>query len=80
MRLCINAQLVDTKTDFPLWSERYDREMKDVFEVQDDIAHSIADALRITLTPHEQQSWRSSRRRTCRRTTFIFAGAVTRGG
>lgn len=54
-RLRINAQLVDTRTDFPLWSERYDREMKDVFEVQDDIAHSIADALRITLTPQEQQ-------------------------
>jgi non-specific serine/threonine protein kinase len=53
-RLRINAQLVDTKTDFPLWSERYDREMKDVFEVQDDIARSIADALRITLTAQEQ--------------------------
>jgi serine/threonine protein kinase/tetratricopeptide (TPR) repeat protein len=55
-RLRINAQLVDTGTDFPLWSERYDREMKDVFEVQDDIAHSIAEALRITLTPQEQQA------------------------
>ena len=30
-RLRINAQLVDTGTDFPLWSERYDRELKDVF-------------------------------------------------
>jgi tetratricopeptide (TPR) repeat protein len=47
---------VDTRTDFPLWSERYDREMKDVFEVQDEIAHKIADALRITLTPQEQQA------------------------
>ena len=41
-RLRINAQLVDTHTDFSLWSDRYDREMKDVFEVQDDIARSIA--------------------------------------
>lgn len=55
-RLRINAQLVDTTTDFPLWSERYDREMKDVFEVQDDIARSIAEALRITLTPQEQKA------------------------
>jgi non-specific serine/threonine protein kinase len=55
-RLRINTQLVDTGTDFPLWSERYDREMKDVFEVQDDIAHSIAEALRITLTPQEQKA------------------------
>jgi len=52
-RLRINAQLVDTHTDFPLWSERYDREMQDVFEVQDEIARKIAEALRITLSPQE---------------------------
>jgi serine/threonine protein kinase/tetratricopeptide (TPR) repeat protein len=55
-RLRINAQLVDTHTDFPLWSERYDREMKDVFEVQDEIARKIAEALRVTLTPQEEQA------------------------
>ncbi|HVS01904.1 MAG TPA: protein kinase, partial [Thermoanaerobaculia bacterium] len=55
-RLRINAQLVDTKTDFPVWSERYDREMEDVFELQDDIARKIAEALRVTLTPQEQQA------------------------
>jgi len=55
-RLRINAQLVDTRTDFPVWSERYDRQMEDVFEVQDDIARSIAEALRITLTPQEKQA------------------------
>ncbi len=55
-RLRINAQLVDASTDFPLWSERYDREMKDVFEVQDEIAQKIAAALRITLSPSEQQA------------------------
>ncbi|HEV8658007.1 MAG TPA: tetratricopeptide repeat protein, partial [Thermoanaerobaculia bacterium] len=53
-RLRINAQLVDTHTDFPVWSERYDREMKDVFEVQDEIARKIADALRVTLSPQEE--------------------------
>ena len=53
-RLRINAQLVDTQTDFPLWSERYDREMKDVFEVQDEIARRIAEALRIRLSAQEQ--------------------------
>ncbi len=55
-RLRINAQLIDTQTDFPIWSERYDREMKDVFEVQDEIARKIADALRITLSPQEQEA------------------------
>jgi non-specific serine/threonine protein kinase len=55
-RLRINAQLVDAATDFPLWSERYDREMEDVFEVQDEIAQKIAAALRITLSPQEQRA------------------------
>ncbi len=55
-RLRINAQLIDTATDFPLWSDRYDREMKDVFEVQDEIARKIAEALRITLSPQEQEA------------------------
>jgi len=55
-RLRINTQLVDTQTDFPLWSERYDREMKDVFEVQDEIARKIAEALRVTLSPQELEA------------------------
>jgi non-specific serine/threonine protein kinase len=55
-RLRINAQLVDTQTDFPLWSERFDREMKDVFEVQDEIARKIAEALRVTLSPQELEA------------------------
>jgi serine/threonine protein kinase len=55
-RLRINVQLVDTHTDFPLWSERFDREMKDVFEVQDEMARKIAEALRITLSPQELEA------------------------
>lgn len=55
-RLRINAQLVDAATDFPIWSERYDREMEDVFAVQDEIASKIAAALRITLSPQEQEA------------------------
>jgi serine/threonine protein kinase/Tfp pilus assembly protein PilF len=55
-RLRINAELIDSGTEFPLWSERYDREMKDVFEVQDEIARNIAEALRVTLSPQEEQA------------------------
>ncbi|MHB0970211.1 MAG: protein kinase domain-containing protein [Thermoanaerobaculia bacterium] len=55
-RLRINTQLIDTRTDYPLWSERYDRDMQDVFAVQDEIARNIADALRITLTPQEREA------------------------
>ena len=53
-RLRINTQLVDAASGFPVWSERYDREMSDIFAVQDEIAHKIAEALRIQLTPQEQ--------------------------
>ena len=55
-RLRITAQLVDAATDSPLWSERYDREMADVFEVQDEIARKIAEALRVKLSPQEEQA------------------------
>jgi serine/threonine protein kinase len=55
-RLRINAQLVDARTDFPMWSERFDREMKDVFEVQDEMARKIAEALRVTLSPEELEA------------------------
>src|SRR5580700_550235 len=55
-RLRISAQLVDTQTDFPLWSDRFDREMKDVFEVQDEMARRIAEALRVTLSPEELEA------------------------
>ncbi len=53
-RLRINTQLVDAASGFPVWSERYDREMSDIFAVQDEIAHKIAEALRIRITPQEQ--------------------------
>ena len=55
-RLRITTQLIDTQTDFPVWSERFDREMKDVFEVQDEIAQKIAEALRVTLSPQELEA------------------------
>jgi serine/threonine protein kinase/tetratricopeptide (TPR) repeat protein len=54
-RLRINAQLVDTRTDLTVWAERFDRELKDIFDVQEEIARSIAQALRITLSPQEEK-------------------------
>jgi serine/threonine protein kinase/tetratricopeptide (TPR) repeat protein len=54
-RLRITAQLVEARTGTSAWAERYDRELSDVFEVQDEIARNIAQALRITLTPREEK-------------------------
>jgi non-specific serine/threonine protein kinase len=55
-RLRITAQLVETRTGTSVWAERYDRELSDVFEVQDEIARNITQALRITLTPQEEKA------------------------
>ncbi len=48
-RLRITAQLIDAATGYQLWSERYDRVVEDVFALQDEIARTIADRLRLTL-------------------------------
>ncbi|MBI3576254.1 MAG: winged helix-turn-helix domain-containing protein [Gammaproteobacteria bacterium] len=61
-RLRVNAQLVDAATGFQLWAERYDRDMKDVLDVQDDITAKIVNALSVELTEAERQ--RSARRYT----------------
>lgn len=49
----ITAQLVSTDDGFHVWSEAYDREMTDVLAVQDEIGHSVADALKIRLAPQD---------------------------
>jgi serine/threonine protein kinase/Tfp pilus assembly protein PilF len=48
-RLRIQAQLINVSDGYHLWSERYDRELQDIFEVQDEIARTIASRLRVTL-------------------------------
>jgi adenylate cyclase len=55
-RVRITAQLIDVNSDSHLWSETYDRELKDVFAIQDDIARSIVAALEVTLTPRERRA------------------------
>ena len=48
-RVRINAQLIDGRTDKHLWSDSYDRELKDIFAVQDEISAAIVDALKVQL-------------------------------
>jgi TolB-like protein len=52
----ITAQLINATNGFHLWAERYDRTLADVFAVQEEIAKSIADALRVALTPAESEN------------------------
>jgi adenylate cyclase len=55
-RVRISAQLIETASDSHLWSETFDREMKDVFAIQDEIAQNIVDALEVTLTPKDRRA------------------------
>jgi eukaryotic-like serine/threonine-protein kinase len=55
-KIRITAQLIDVADGYHLWSDRYDREMEDVFAVQDEISRSIADTLKVRLLPAEAAS------------------------
>ena len=50
----INLQLVRATTDSPIWAERYNRSFTDVLEVQGEVAHAVADAIRVTISPIEK--------------------------
>ena len=57
-RIRVTAQLIKVADESHLWSERYDREMTDIFAIQDDISQAIANALKVKLatpaTPHRE--------------------------
>ena len=54
-RVRITAQLIDAASGGHLWADRYDRDLTDIFEVQDDVTHRIVDALKVTLSPGEKE-------------------------
>ena len=53
--LRITARLVETRTGHSVWAERYDRQLQDVFAIQDEIAKNIARALRVMLSEQEKR-------------------------
>ncbi|MBI5770985.1 MAG: TIR domain-containing protein [Verrucomicrobia bacterium] len=53
-RLRITAQLIKVADGYHLWSERYDRELKDIFDIQDEIALAVVEALKMTLLGREK--------------------------
>jgi TolB-like protein/Flp pilus assembly protein TadD/tRNA A-37 threonylcarbamoyl transferase component Bud32 len=55
-RLRVTAQLVNVADGYHLWSERYDRELQDVFAIQDEIAGNIVTALRVVLSDQEKRA------------------------
>jgi adenylate cyclase len=55
-RVRITAQLIDGVTGHHIWAERFDRDLTDIFEVQDDISQAIVAALKLRLLPEEKQA------------------------
>ena len=55
-RLRINAQLIDGATGKHLWADRFDRDLTDIFEIQDEISKAIVDALKLKLLPAEKKA------------------------
>ena len=55
-RLRINVQMIDVPDGSQLWSQQYDRELEDIFRIQEEIAQSIADALSVRLSERERRS------------------------
>lgn len=55
-RVRINAQLIDVSTGGHIWAERYDRELDDIFALQDEISLAIVDALKLKLLPTERKA------------------------
>jgi serine/threonine protein kinase/Tfp pilus assembly protein PilF len=61
-RIRITAQLVNVADGYQLWSEKYDRELEDVFAIQDDISQAIVKALRVILTEDEKKAIEKTRK------------------
>lgn len=55
-RVRITAQLIDALNDSQVWGERYDRDLSDIFAVQDEISKAIVSALKLTLLPEEKDA------------------------
>src|SRR5919108_3883338 len=55
-RVRITAQLIDGSNDSHVWAQRYDRDLNDIFALQDEISHAIVDALKLRLLPEEKKA------------------------
>ena len=73
-RLRITAQLVNVADGYRLWSDRFDRDMKDIFAIQDEIAESIVAALELKLSPRERRALQNVATRDVEAYDFYLRG------
>src|SRR5438445_1030973 len=73
-RLRVTAQLVNAADGYHLWSERYDRQLEDVFQIQDEISENIVRALRVVLSEEEKRAIEQARPETVQAYDYYLAG------
>nr|WP_084435368.1 tetratricopeptide repeat protein [Sinorhizobium saheli] len=73
-RVRITGQLIDAQTGLHLWADRYDRDLTDIFAIQDEITHAIVDQLRIKLLPEEKKAIESDPTTSVEAYTYYLRG------
>ena len=76
-RVRITAQLIDARDGTHLWAERYDRDLTDIFAVQDEITKMIVDQLKVRLLPQEKKAIEAAPTKASRPTTTICRAAIS---
>jgi adenylate cyclase len=73
-RVRINAQLIEGATGGHLWAERYDRELTDIFAIQDEITQTIVDQLKVKLLPEEKTALKQTSTENVEAYTYYLRG------
>ncbi|MEJ6846929.1 TPR end-of-group domain-containing protein [Sinorhizobium fredii] len=73
-RVRITGQLIDAQTGGHLWADRYDRDLTDIFAIQDEITHAIVDQLKIKLLPEEKRAIESDPTTSVEAYTYYLRG------
>ena len=79
-RVRITAQLIDARSGAHLWAERYDRDLTDIFAVQDEVTMQIVGALKVTLRPTERARLTGTRTRSVEAHDQFLLGRETMEG
>ena len=73
-RVRVNGQLIDGKNGGHVWADRYDRDLTDIFAIQDEITHAIVEQLKVKLLPQRKNPSRRRRQPTSKPTPYYLRG------
>ena len=73
-RLRITGQLIDARTGEHLWADRFDRDLTDIFAIQDEITHAIVNQLKVKLLPEEQKAIKNDPTASVEAYTYYLRG------